>query len=133
MLGAIGATGATLAAVPDEAVLHTSGERFLRGYQVTDANGAAHFTTVFPGWYPDRTPHVHVKIRTYSRDNVTSTFVSQLYFDEAVTDAVLARRMYATRGKRDTTNAHDQLFDPRMVVPLTAAGNGYAGMFTLRV
>jgi protocatechuate 3,4-dioxygenase beta subunit len=117
----------------DEAPLHTRGERFLRGYQVTGTDGAVRFTTIFPGWYPERTPHVHVKIRTYSRDNVTSTFASQLYFDEAVTNAVLARRSYATRGKRDTTNARDQLFDARMVVPLVAAGEGYAGTFTLRV
>lgn len=117
----------------DEAVLHTRGERFLRGYQVTDARGAVRFTTIFPGWYPERTPHIHVKIRTFSRDNVTSTFVSQLYFDEAVTDAVLARRPYATRGRRDTTNARDQLFDARTIVPLVPVGSGYSGTFTLRV
>ena len=117
----------------DEAPLQTRGERFLRGYQVTDAGGEVRFTTVFPGWYPDRTPHIHVKIRTYARGNVADTFTSQLYFDESVTDAVLARRSYATRGRRDTTNARDQLFDARMIVPLVAAGSGYAGTFTLRV
>jgi len=117
----------------DEAMLHTRGERFLRGYQVTDGSGMVRFATIFPGWYPDRTPHVHIKIRTYSRGNVADTFVSQLYFEEAVTDAVLARRSYATRGRRDTTNAGDQLFDARMMVPLVAAGGGYAGTFTLRL
>jgi protocatechuate 3,4-dioxygenase beta subunit len=117
----------------DEAVLHTGGERFLRGYQVTDGNGTVRFTTIFPGWYPERTPHIHVKVRTYARGNVTSTFTSQLYFDEAVTDAVLARRSYATRGHRDTTNAHDQLFNAGMVVPLVSAGGGYTGTFTLRL
>jgi protocatechuate 3,4-dioxygenase beta subunit len=117
----------------DEAMLHTRGERFLRGYQVTDMTGAARFTTIFPGWYPGRTPHIHVKIRTYSHGDVTNTFVSQLYFDEAATDAVLARRTYASRGRRDTTNARDQLFDARMVVPLTTTGAGYTGTFTLRV
>jgi protocatechuate 3,4-dioxygenase beta subunit len=117
----------------DEEMLHTRGERFLRGYQVTDAHGAVRFTTIFPGWYPDRTPHVHVKIRTYSGERVTSTFVSQLYFDETVTDAVLVRRAYATRGRRDTTNARDHLFDAGMIVPLVAAGTGYSGTFMLRI
>ncbi len=117
----------------DEAMLHTRGERFLRGYQVTDKTGVVHFMTIFPGWYPGRTPHVHVKVRTFSGDSVTNTFVSQFYFDEAATDAVLARRTYASRGKRDTTNARDQLFDARMVVPLVAAGDGYAGTLTLRI
>jgi protocatechuate 3,4-dioxygenase beta subunit len=117
----------------DEAVLKTRGERFLRGYQVTGGNGAVRFTTVFPGWYPERTPHVHVKIRTYMGGNVAYTFVSQLYFDEKVTDAVLARGPYAARGRRDTTNARDQLFDARMIVPLVAAGSGYAGSFVIRL
>jgi protocatechuate 3,4-dioxygenase beta subunit len=117
----------------DEAMLHTRGERFLRGYQVTDGNGVARFATIFPGWYPDRTPHVHIKVRTYAGGSVSNTFVSQLYFDQAVTDAVLARRSYATRGRRDTTNAGDQLFDARMIVPLVTATSGYTGTFTLRV
>jgi protocatechuate 3,4-dioxygenase beta subunit len=117
----------------DEAPLHTRGERFLRGYQVTGGDGAVRFTTIFPGWYPERTPHVHIKIRTFSHGNAANAFTSQLYFDEAVTDAVLARRSYATRGRRDTTNARDQLFDARMVVPVVSAGDGYAGTFTLRL
>jgi len=30
---------------------NTRGQNWLRGYQATDANGAAGFTTIFPGWY----------------------------------------------------------------------------------
>ena len=37
---------------------------FLRGYQVTDANGQAQFTTIYPGWYRGRAVHIHFKIRT---------------------------------------------------------------------
>jgi protocatechuate 3,4-dioxygenase beta subunit len=29
----------------------TAGNDFLRGYQITDSNGTAQFTTIFPGWY----------------------------------------------------------------------------------
>lgn len=116
----------------DEAMLHTSGRRFLRGYQVTDANGTARFSTVFPGWYPGRTPHIHVKVRTFSPAHaVTYAFTSQLYFDDAVTNAVLARAPYNARGARDTTNARDQIFSGSMVVPLTRSGSGYAGTFSL--
>jgi len=39
------------------------GTRFLRGYQVTDADGLASFTTIYPGWYRGRAVHVHFKIR----------------------------------------------------------------------
>ena len=42
----------------------TSGQQFLRGYQATDANGVATFSTIYPGWYSGRTVHIHFKIRT---------------------------------------------------------------------
>ena len=42
----------------------TRGKQFLRGYQVTDKDGAARFITIFPGWYQGRTAHLHFKIRT---------------------------------------------------------------------
>src|SRR5205807_2293498 len=35
----------------DVAAQSTVGRRFLRGYQLTDADGAATFTTIYPGWY----------------------------------------------------------------------------------
>jgi len=39
-----------------------SNENYLRGVQVTDANGQATFTTVFPGCYSGRYPHMHFEI-----------------------------------------------------------------------
>src|SRR5712692_7569753 len=33
----------------------TSGQKFLRGYQIADDNGEVRFTTVYPGWYGGRT------------------------------------------------------------------------------
>src|SRR3989442_1083318 len=43
----------------------TRGKKFLRGYQVTDAAGTVRFLTIYPGWYPVRTVHIHFKIRTH--------------------------------------------------------------------
>ena len=69
-----------------------SGRTFLRGYQVTGRDGAVAFTTIYPGWYRTRTPHLHVMVRTYSPSgNVTHRFTSQLFFDDAVNDAVFRR------------------------------------------
>src|SRR3954470_3888028 len=31
-----------------------AGQNFLRGYQTTDASGAASFSTIYPGWYTGR-------------------------------------------------------------------------------
>src|SRR5687767_9142353 len=43
---------------------NTTGQKFLRGYQVTDADGRVRFTTIYPGWYPGRAVHIHFKVRT---------------------------------------------------------------------
>jgi protocatechuate 3,4-dioxygenase beta subunit len=42
----------------------TSGQLWLRGYQVTDESGYCEFTTIYPGWYSGRAVHIHFKIRT---------------------------------------------------------------------
>jgi protocatechuate 3,4-dioxygenase beta subunit len=42
-------------------------ETYLRGIQLTDANGLARFKTIYPGQYPGRTTHVHLKVHTGGR------------------------------------------------------------------
>ena len=37
-------------------------ENYLRGVQVADADGYVTFTTIFPGCYPGRWPHMHFEI-----------------------------------------------------------------------
>lgn len=37
-------------------------ENYLRGVQATDANGVVTFTTVFPGCYSGRVPHIHFEV-----------------------------------------------------------------------
>ncbi|HEX6686675.1 MAG TPA: hypothetical protein VF062_28135 [Candidatus Limnocylindrales bacterium] len=80
---------------------------FLRGYQVANGGGTAHFTTILPGWYRGRTVHIHVKIRTMGADGNAYEFTSQLYFAEDFTTAYLAQAPYAGKGTPDTTNADD--------------------------
>src|SRR5688500_250221 len=101
--------------VTDQTVgFDTVGQKFLRGHQVTDAAGAARFTTIYPGWYPGRTVHIHFKVRAPAarggEAGAAYEFTSQLFFDEAFTDRVFARAPYAGRGKRDTMNASDRIF-----------------------
>jgi protocatechuate 3,4-dioxygenase beta subunit len=45
----------------------SEGETFLRGIQLTDASGLAEFATVYPGQYPGRTTHIHLKVHTGGR------------------------------------------------------------------
>jgi protocatechuate 3,4-dioxygenase beta subunit len=111
----------------------TSGENFLRGYQVTDANGNATFTTVYPGWYQGRTVHIHFKIRTDPAASSGLEFTSQLFFDEGVTAEVFARSPYAGRGTQDTTNSNDGIFSSELLLVPARSGSGYAAKFEIGV
>jgi protocatechuate 3,4-dioxygenase beta subunit len=112
---------------------NTVGQKFLRGYQVTDANGRVAFQTIFPGWYSGRTVHIHFKVRTAPDSQQGFEFTSQLFFDEATTDAVIAQAPYNEKGAPDTTNSSDNIFDSSLIVPLTAQGGGYSGAFHVGV
>ncbi len=79
---------------------NTIGQKFLRGYQMTDAHGEAQFVTVYPGWYAGRTVHIHFKILTAPVARRSFEFTSQLYFDDELTDRVHVDQPYAAKGKR---------------------------------
>lgn len=94
----------------------TSGETWLRGYQVADRNGAARFKTIVPGWYMGRAAHIHFKIRQFSAARQTAgEFTSQLFFDDALLDHVYAKEPYRSRGARDLRNRDDGIFNERQV------------------
>jgi protocatechuate 3,4-dioxygenase beta subunit len=118
----------------DEAQNDTVGKKFLRGYQVTDANGRAEFLTIVPGWYQGRTVHIHFKIRMFSGTRATYVFTSQLFFDEAATAEVLARPPYSSRGNPDTPNASDGIYKQsggQLTLNLAREGSGYAATFDI--
>jgi protocatechuate 3,4-dioxygenase beta subunit len=113
---------------------NTVGRKFLRGYQVTNAAGTAEFITIYPGWYPGRTVHIHFKIRTNSTAQQSREFTSQLYFDDAITDQVHAQAPYATRGSRNRKNEQDGIFQvggKQLLLQLTQATEGYIGRFDI--
>ncbi|MEC4812201.1 MAG: intradiol ring-cleavage dioxygenase [Scytonema sp. PMC 1069.18] len=113
---------------------NTVGKKFLRGYQVTDANGTVHFTTIYPGWYQGRTVHIHFKVRTNETSGQSYEFTSQLYFDDALTDKVHSQVPYATKGQRTLKNAEDSIFKDggdQLLLKLTNDGQGYAATFDI--
>lgn len=110
---------------------NTVGKRFLRGYQITDADGRARFTTIYPGAYPGRAVHTHFKVRVKG-DAKNHEFVSQLYFDDAVTDRVHAQPPYAAHSGRRTRNSEDGLYrrgGRELTLAVTEAKEGYAASF----
>jgi protocatechuate 3,4-dioxygenase beta subunit len=105
---------------------------FLRGIQRTDAKGVATFQTIYPGWYPGRTVHVHVKVHV--RGNVVHT--GQLYFPDTLTDSVYRSGPYNRRPSRTTRNADDFVFangGKRSMLSLRRRNAGYAATLTMGV
>ncbi len=79
----------------------------LRGHQFSDRSGRFALSTVVPGNYPGRTPHIHARVQP--RDGKLLT--TQLYFP----------------GERG--NEGDPLFDEALLLDLRAAGRGRRGRF----
>ncbi len=89
-------------------------EDFMRAYQITDGEGVVNFTTIIPGWYPGRTPHIHLKVRSFSEShNVTAEFTSQVFFPEDLTKVVYAQDAYKSRPGPDTPHARDGIFNQK--------------------
>jgi protocatechuate 3,4-dioxygenase beta subunit len=114
-----------------QGLFDTRGQKLLRGYQLTDASGAAEFLTLYPGWYAGRAVHIHFKVRVPSAAGRDRELTSQLYFDEAVTDRVHASAPYNQKGQRDTRNDADGIFrradGSKLLVPLQETAQGFSG------
>jgi protocatechuate 3,4-dioxygenase beta subunit len=113
---------------------NTSGRKYLRGYQVTDSNGEAQFTTIYPGWYSGRAVHIHFKIRLFSGTQKTYEFTSQLFFSDTLSDQVYAQSPYNSRGTRNTRNSNDGIYNgggSQLLLTLTPSGQGYAATFNI--
>jgi protocatechuate 3,4-dioxygenase beta subunit len=90
----------------DKQNLSTVGEKFLRGTQFTDSEGAVSFETIYPGWYAGRATHIHFKVLLDDRNVLTG----QMYFPDAVNEFIYANiPAYADRlTPRVVVNANDR-------------------------
>ena len=110
----------------------TRGTKFLRGYQLTDEQGAAKFFTIHPGWYDGRAVHIHFKIRATDANGKRHEFTSQLYFDDKFNDEVFALAPYAGRGERKTKNSNDRIYEDggrQLTLKLSKTAEGYIANF----
>ena len=82
----------------------------LRGWQLTDANGAYRLETVIPGLYPGRTEHIHFKVTVNGQ-----TYTSQLFFPGV------------------SQTASDSIYSSRMLVTLNTTTSPVTGSFTFVV
>lgn len=71
-------------------------QNYLRGVQISDSAGAVTFTSIFPGCYPGRWPHVHFEVYPAQADITDSTkaiATSQVALPKSACEAA-----YATAG-----------------------------------
>lgn len=101
---------------------------FLRGRQTTDAAGMVSWTSIFPGWYPGRAPHIHVHI--YSSSGA-SLLVTQIAFPKDICDTVYRQGVYASHGLQDTVNERDMVFSDGVSSEMGQISGSVANGFVL--
>jgi protocatechuate 3,4-dioxygenase beta subunit len=110
-----------------------TGKTFLRGIQLTDTNGQAKFTTIYPGWYTGRVTHIHVEIFVNSVLRLTT----QVAFPDSLNTTVYNTSLYSAHGQNSTTNSNDQVFsdsyNSELVTITGDTTNGYTATFKLGV
>jgi protocatechuate 3,4-dioxygenase beta subunit len=104
--------------------------RALRGTQATGSDGVVQFTSIYPGWYPTRTPHLHLEVHV----DGTTVLTTQLFFDDAVSDAVFAADpAYQQHGRRDTRNPTDAFYKRAAQLALRRDGTRWLAALVLGV
>ncbi len=94
-------------------------KHFLRGRQVTDAEGRVEFVSIFPGFYRGRAPHIHVEVLD---EKDTSLLVTQIAFPEEACNMVYATNDYD--GLDYTSNHSDGIFRDSLASNMTDALDG---------
>ncbi|KAL0071318.1 hypothetical protein AAF712_001174 [Marasmius tenuissimus] len=93
-------------------------ETFLRGGFATSSGGIVELTTIYPGYYSGRTPHVHTMVHMNYSTSENGTLIShsgsllhigQFFFNETWNDKVFALSPYTTNTNERTTNDEDSI------------------------
>ncbi len=126
----------------DQASESTSTKTWLRGYQITDANGQVKFVTIIPGWYSGRTTHIHLRVRSSYSDTASTsdgTNTTQVFFEQTFVDSLATSvAPYNAEGKNPTTNAGDRVYADQTLgkTQMTLTGDntsGYAASVTIHL
>jgi protocatechuate 3,4-dioxygenase beta subunit len=110
---------------------------FLRGVQLSGADGAVSFQTVFPGFYMGRTNHIHFKVRigghvagtSYEAGHTSHT--GQIFFPEQVATELMRHEPYSLHRIHRTTQDEDHVFGDQnghLAIARLQPGNVAQGM-----
>ncbi|ESQ84136.1 hypothetical protein AEAC466_10340 [Asticcacaulis sp. AC466] len=69
-------------------------QNYLRGVQVTDADGYVTFVTVIPGCYSGRMPHIHVEV--YTGLSTATAYTNKINTTQFALDRTFATSFYAS-------------------------------------
>jgi protocatechuate 3,4-dioxygenase beta subunit len=117
-------------------------QNYLRGVQETDASGEVAFTTIFPGCYAGRMPHMHFEVyrsTATATSSVNKLRTSQLAFPDAVCDAVYATSGYSAsvNNYASITFATDNVFSDGVTLQVTevsgSVDTGYIATLTVGI
>ena len=75
-------------------------ENYLRGVQEADSDGWLSFTTIFPGCYAGRWPHVHFEV--YESVDTATTASNKLRTSQLAFPADVCAEVYATEGYEES-------------------------------
>ena len=111
------------------ATVNYTASHFLRGRQTTDSDGLVTFTSIFPGWYSPRAPHIHAHI--YSSSG-TSLLITQIAFPTDICNTVYTTASdYTARGVQDTSNASDMVFSDSLANELASVTGSVSAGYVL--
>nr|MBS1902004.1 intradiol ring-cleavage dioxygenase [Actinomycetota bacterium] len=118
-------------------------ETYLRGVQVADADGRVSFTSIFPGCYSGRWPHIHFEVYPSAADvtdSANAIATSQIALPQSACDAVYATSGYdgSAQNLAQTSLTSDNVFgDDGGALQLAAVtgdtSKGYSATLTVRV
>lgn len=117
-------------------------ENYLRGVQETDAAGQITFTSIFPGCYPGRWPHIHFEVYGSLEDAAAATSItntSQLALPEDVCDQVYATDGYSgsvanlRRLSIETDSIFSDGYDQQLATVEGSVEEGYTATLTVTV
>jgi len=122
-------------------------ENYLRGVQVTDANGQVTFQTVFPGCYSGRYPHIHFEIYpglSSATSYRNSVLISQMAMPSAICTSLynnVSGYSQSIQNFSQVTTSNDNVFGDNTAAQLaqqtpSLSGdntNGYTGTILIGV
>ncbi|WP_258070060.1 dioxygenase family protein [Acidovorax radicis] len=118
-------------------------DNYLRGVQATDANGTVTFTTVVPGCYAGRMPHMHLEVyRSLAAASNASNKIktTQLAFPTALLSTIYSANSGYSASVRNLASmsfATDNVFSDGTTLEMTTmqanSGGGYSANITISI